>query len=279
MPSRFFLISFVTGIAVAIAVAIVLGRPGRGTDARAGVYVATVRDTSGARELAAAEHSLAAARSAKLAVLAEYFAAERRRGAEMPAEAVRRNDTATSDETRTAGARDTDAIAAALDAVPPVHDDDGATPDEAAMRDDEHEPTTARATTAAARKETAAPAPRLDGEWIVSNAVESTRDRRLKGAAFEYLLRLRQERDRIEGRGSRVAKNGKTLPRAHQTPVSVSGTMRDGRVELRFSEHGGRGTREGRFIWDVTSNDRLSGSFASEASGTLGRSEARRVVD
>jgi len=105
-----------------------------------------------------------------------------------------------------------------------VHDDTAPTPDEeAAVRHAAREPTPARGTTASSRKNASADTPQLDGEWIVSAAVDSSRDRRLKGVEFEYRLRLRQERDRIEGRGSRIAKNGKTLPRAHQTPVSVVG--------------------------------------------------------
>lgn len=305
MPGRSNFASFAVGLLCAVMLALVFGRLTRVGhretaigDASAGVYVAGAGERdAGARELAAAEHALTSARTAMVSVLAEHFAAERRRGETMVASAGDVRDDTEGRAGASASAND-----ATDPSMPSPHDGAPAAPVRevattaprdvatAARRDvttdgGDVTATVTREGTAAGddgvrdrADRVAATAPQLDGEWIVSNAVESTRDARLRGVAFQYRLRLRQERDRIEGRGSRVTKNGKALPRAHQTPVSVTGTLRDGRVELRFAEHGGRGKREGRFTWEPTSNvDLLSGSFASDATGTLGRSEARRV--
>lgn len=274
MPTRSVLLSFVAGVvfATAVIVMIALGRGhttgGAGADATAGVYAARVLDApspdaSDRRDLDVAEQALASARQAMLTALADHFA-ERRR-----AEAAR-------------------TVQAPAAAPPPVAvpDDAVATtlhaaPEQAAPR---QEPAPAEIASADAQPAETRPAiatvPRLEGEWLVTNAVESTRDRSSAGLRFEYRLRLRQQRDRVDGRGARIAKNGRPLPREHQTPVSVSGTVDDGRVVLRFAEHGRRSQREGRFTWEVTSDpDLLDGRFASDATGTIGRSAARRVAD
>jgi hypothetical protein len=117
----------------------------------------------------------------------------------------------------------------------------------------------------------------LDGWWLVTNSVESTDHAPYRGLRLSYRLELRQDGERVVGKGTTWTRNGKPLPLGHRTPVVASGTRREDRVELRIVEHGQRGDREGRIDWRVSPEAaRLEGRFASVATNTSGRSEASR---
>ena len=120
--------------------------------------------------------------------------------------------------------------------------------------------------------------PDLAGWWAVTNSIESTEYPAYEGIRLVYRLRLRHEGDRIVGQGEKWLENGRPVPPWQRTPIFVSGTIHDGRVEMRFVEHGRRRTSEGRFTWTLSPDAaRLDGRFASTVANTSGRSEAQRM--
>jgi hypothetical protein len=92
-------------------------------------------------------------------------------------------------------------------------------------------------------------------------------------------VHLHREGDRVSGRGYKWTENGRRVPPSARTPIFVSGIVRDGRLQVRFVEHGTERVTEGRFQWQLSRDaTRLSGRFASTAADSSGRSEAHRVM-
>jgi hypothetical protein len=119
----------------------------------------------------------------------------------------------------------------------------------------------------------------LDGWWLVTNAVDSSDRRTSKGPLMVYRINLRQDGERVSGKGSTWSKNGQVLTPSQRTPIVATGTRRDDRVELVLVEHASRGTRQGHIEWRPTGDgDAFAGRFASEATHTSGRSEAVREL-
>jgi hypothetical protein len=134
----------------------------------------------------------------------------------------------------------------------------------------------ARETEGRARRR--AGSPDLGGWWVVTNSIESTDYPAYEGLRLVYRVRLRHEGDRVVGQGEKWLENGRPVPPWQRTPIFVSGTIRDGRLEMRFVEHGRRRTSEGRFVLALSPDAaHLDGRFASTVANTSGRSEAQRM--
>lgn len=119
----------------------------------------------------------------------------------------------------------------------------------------------------------------LDGWWLVTNAVDSSDRGTPKGPLMVYRINLRQEGERVSGKGSTWSKNGRALTPSQRTPIVATGTWRDNRVELVLVEHASRGTRQGHIQWQPTGDgEAFAGQFSSEATHTSGRSEAVREL-
>ena len=119
----------------------------------------------------------------------------------------------------------------------------------------------------------------LDGWWLVTNADDSSDRRTPKGLLVVYRIELRQDGERVFGKGSTWSKNGRVLTPSQRTPLVATGTWRDNRVELVLIEHATRGTRQGHVEWRPTADGAaFAGRFASEATHTIGRSEAVREL-
>jgi hypothetical protein len=125
----------------------------------------------------------------------------------------------------------------------------------------------------------AAAPPEIDGDWQLTNRIQSTDHAGYRGLSLGYRLELRQAGRRVTGEGRKWSENGRALPERARTPIRVEGEVReDGRVVLEFVERGRRRTSGGTFELRVLDDgSRLAGSFASDVAQTAGSSEARRV--
>jgi hypothetical protein len=108
-------------------------------------------------------------------------------------------------------------------------------------------------------------APMLSGEWTLTNEVQSTNFKAFEGLQLEYRLTLSQDGVIVTGRGEKWSENGREIPSTRRTPISVAGTLYQNRLELSFTEAGTRRTSAGRFVWQVSDDGEMRGTFSSDA--------------
>ncbi|MEA2601759.1 MAG: penicillin-binding protein [Acidobacteriota bacterium] len=118
----------------------------------------------------------------------------------------------------------------------------------------------------------------LSGWWELTNTIQSTNFAEYQGLRLSYRLQLEQDGDRITGRGQKWSEDGRPVPAAGRTPLTVSGTIEGGKVTLQFTERGARRSTAGGFSWHLSSSRAsLRGTFWSNAANTSGASVARRM--
>jgi penicillin-binding protein 1A len=118
----------------------------------------------------------------------------------------------------------------------------------------------------------------LSGWWELTNTIQSTNYAEYQGLRLGYRLQLEQDGDRITGRGQKWSEDGRPVPAAGRTPLTVTGTIEGGRVTLQFTERGARRSTSGSFSWRLSaSGASLRGTFWSNAADTSGASVARRM--
>lgn len=122
------------------------------------------------------------------------------------------------------------------------------------------------------------PAADLSGWWEMTNTIQSTNYEEYQGLRLGYRIQLEQDGNRITGRGQKWSENGRAVPAAGRTPITITGTV-DGRtVTLQFTEHGARRSTRGGFTWQLSADrTALRGTFWSTAADTSGRSIASRM--
>ena len=117
----------------------------------------------------------------------------------------------------------------------------------------------------------------LTGWWAMTNQVQASGYRPYQGLRLGYRLQLRQDGTRISGDGHKWLENGRAIPRANRTPISVSGVMEGRRMALTFSERGRRRQSRGTFDLELVSDGVLRGKFESDAARSRGSSVAERM--
>lgn len=118
----------------------------------------------------------------------------------------------------------------------------------------------------------------LSGWWELTNTIQSTNFAEYQGLRLGYRLQLEQDGDRITGRGQKWSEDGRPVPAAGRTPLTVTGTIEGGRVTLQFTERGVRRSTAGGFSWHLSSSGTsLRGTFWSDAADASGASVARRM--
>ena len=74
----------------------------------------------------------------------------------------------------------------------------------------------------------------------LTNEIQSTSYKAFEGLQLEYRLTLSQDGAIVTGRGEKSSENGREIPSSRRTPISVAGTLHQGRLELSFTERGTR---------------------------------------
>jgi len=116
----------------------------------------------------------------------------------------------------------------------------------------------------------------LSGRWVMTNEVQSTSYAAYRRLRLGYRLELQQHGTRITGQGEKWLENGRRIPGATRTPITLHGVIEGHRVALTFVERGRRRTSGGTFDLMLTSN-RLQGTFESDAAHARGSSIVQRV--
>ncbi len=117
----------------------------------------------------------------------------------------------------------------------------------------------------------------VTGTWRLATQVESSQYSRYKGLLLGYEVRLDQSGDRVTGVGRKIAENGDGIYSRGQTPIAISGVVDGDRLMLTFVEGGARRTSRGAFVLQPEQDGTLRGRFTSNAAGSSGSAEARRV--
>jgi hypothetical protein len=118
----------------------------------------------------------------------------------------------------------------------------------------------------------------LDGRWDLTHEIEATSHAPFAGMRLGYRLDLRQQGNRVWGRGRKYTENGALLPPDRRTPITVDGRIEGQYLVLNFVEQGGARSSAGTIRWLITPGaGALSGRFASDAAQSSGTSSARRL--
>jgi hypothetical protein len=81
------------------------------------------------------------------------------------------------------------------------------------------------------------------------------------------------------GKGEKISENGRSLPAAGRTPITVKGTIDGDKVEATFWEKGAVRKTNGRFVWRIDKGSGgLKGTFVSTAARTSGKSAATKKL-
>ena len=117
----------------------------------------------------------------------------------------------------------------------------------------------------------------LDGEWTLSNEVQSSSLATFRGLRLEYRLRLQQNGAHVTGEGEKISENGRPLRRSARTPITLAGTIDGDRVSLTFLEKGRKRESGGTFQLQLIEDGTLRGAFESDAARSRGQAVARRA--
>jgi cytoskeleton protein RodZ len=117
----------------------------------------------------------------------------------------------------------------------------------------------------------------VDGAWNLETRVESSSLRMFEGLRLGFVLELRQRGSLVEGTGRKVSENGVPLDGARRTPITVHGTIDNGRLKLAFGERGALRASTGTFDLLLEDATVLRGSFSSDAARSAGVVQAHRL--
>ena len=121
--------------------------------------------------------------------------------------------------------------------------------------------------------------PDLSGNWKVTNTVEQTSYQAYENMEIGFNVSINQAGKDFTGTGEKISENGRSLPSDGRTPIVVKGTIDGDRVEATFSENGATRKTNGRFVWRIDKGSGgLTGTFASSAARTRGKSAATKVL-
>jgi len=119
----------------------------------------------------------------------------------------------------------------------------------------------------------------LTGNWNVVNTVEQTSYAAYKNMEVGFNVSINQAGKDFTGTGEKITENGRSLPAAGRTPITVKGTIDGDRVEATFSESGAVRKTNGRFVWKLDKGSGgLTGTFVSTAARTSGKSAAKKQL-
>jgi hypothetical protein len=127
-------------------------------------------------------------------------------------------------------------------------------------------------------EEAVAATPNLTGEWSVVNTVNTTSYQSFQNLRIGFAVSINQTGTTFTARGRKVSENGRTLPANSRTPIELKGVINGDHIEATFSEQGSQRKTNGRFVWKIDRAGGLTGTFASSAARTTGKSTATREL-
>lgn len=130
-----------------------------------------------------------------------------------------------------------------------------------------------------AKSEATSTAANLSGDWKVVNTVEQSSYAAYKNMEIGFNVSIDQAGNDFTGKGEKISENGRSLPAAGRTPITVKGTIDGDKVEATFWEKGAVRKTNGRFVWRIDKGSGgLKGTFVSTAARTSGKSAATKKL-
>ena len=117
----------------------------------------------------------------------------------------------------------------------------------------------------------------LGGSWMLTSEVEKSSLRSFDDLTLGFRLQLAQKGNRVRGHGLKWIENGRPVASRARTPITVDGTIADGRLVLAFTERGIRRISHGTLNMQVADDGTLRGRFATDAARSSGRAQAVRL--
>ena len=119
----------------------------------------------------------------------------------------------------------------------------------------------------------------LSGKWNVVNTVHTTAYKSFQNLQIGFAVSIHQTGRTFTAQGQKVSENGRSLPASSRTPIQLKGFVDGDKIEATFSEQGTVRKTNGRFVWKIDrAGGGLTGTFASTAAQTSGKSTARREL-
>lgn len=134
-------------------------------------------------------------------------------------------------------------------------------------------------TPAPVAEKTAPAAQDLTGKWNLVNTVHTTAYKSFQKLQIGFAVSIHQTGRTFTAQGHKVSENGRRLPASSRTPIHLKGFIDGDKIEATFSEQGAARKTNGRFVWKIDrASGGLTGTFASTAAQTSGKSTARREL-
>jgi hypothetical protein len=121
--------------------------------------------------------------------------------------------------------------------------------------------------------------PDINGEWLITNTVESTDYKAYVGLKLEFRVVFRQSGSQFTAEGEKYRENDRTLPKSQRTGILLKGSIEGNTVRGDITEHGRKGESVGELTWALAGPDKMVGTFVSEAAHSAGPSVAIRTAD
>jgi hypothetical protein len=119
----------------------------------------------------------------------------------------------------------------------------------------------------------------LSGKWNLVNTVHTTAYKSFQNLQIGFAVSIHQTGRTFTAEGHKVSENGRSLPVNSRTPIQLKGFIDGDKIEATFSEQGAQRKTNGRFVWKIDrAGAGLTGTFASTAAQTSGKSTARREL-
>lgn len=116
----------------------------------------------------------------------------------------------------------------------------------------------------------------LAGEWKVINTVQKTGYKSYSNMEVGFRLRIKQSGNDITATGEKFSENGRNLPQNSRTPIHLTGSIDGNKIVATFVEDGLMRRTNGRFVWKLQNSGGLTGTFASTAANSSGKSAATK---
>jgi transcriptional regulator with XRE-family HTH domain len=118
----------------------------------------------------------------------------------------------------------------------------------------------------------------LTGTWMLTSQVERSSNDIYNDLTLGFRLQLDQTGHRVRGQGLKWTENGRHLASRARTPITIDGTIKDGRLILAFTERGTRRTSYGTLNLQRADDGSLRGRFSTDAAQSSGRAHAVRLL-
>jgi hypothetical protein len=118
----------------------------------------------------------------------------------------------------------------------------------------------------------------LAGEWMMVNTVWETDYAAYHQLQLGFRLVIQQAGETFDAQGEKLLENGRPIPVAARSPITVHGRLRDGVViEATFQEAGHARTTTGHLHLTMPDRNHLLGTFLTTAARSKGTSQWRRI--